>query len=175
MPKNKRILLLFVASFFLIFSVTSSFALAEEKPEISKTKQNSIVKHCDSIKESLKATQKSDAHARTYLGSIYETIVNRFVTPLNIRLLKNNSSDLELTNLQTDLVDTRSDFNASFISYSKSLEELINMDCKTSPKEFYSKLEETRKGRKAVDNYTKQMEKLISTHKQKVSKLEKSL
>lgn len=172
--KKINILPIFVAMFFVAFS-TFDLTFAEEDPKISKKREESIIKNCDSIHESLKATQRSDAYARTYLGAIYETVLNQFITPLNVRLLKNNNSFTDFTNFQTDLVSTRSDFNSSFITYSKSLESLIAIDCKTSPEDFYSKLREVRKERKVVDGYAKKLEQLISAHKQKVSDLEQKL
>lgn len=163
-----------IVIFTVIFSFVSVFdTFAEE--DIPKEKQASIIEHCDTIRASLKATQRSDSHARTYLGSLYETFLNQFLTPLNVRLLKNNISNPELTEIQADLVETRNAFNSSFISYSKSLEDLINTDCINSPKVFYSKLQSTRKERAIVDSYTKKISNLISSHEKIIIKMEQSL
>lgn len=166
-----KILPLLLSATLSFFSVTNTFA----EEEIGQNKQNSIVEHCDSIKDSLKATQRSDSHARTYLGSIYETVSSHFITPLNVRLVKTNKTNSELSQIQTTFVDARSNFNSSFISYSKSLEELISIDCKNSPINFYQKLQAVRKERLTVDERAKKLEQLISEHKQKVTELEQTL
>ena len=176
MLKNQKQKIVFAVTVSIVMVLSAAtFVLADEESDFPKAKEESIVRHCSSIKESLKATQRTDTHARTYLGSIYETVLNQFVTPLNVRLLKNNKAIPELTDLQTELNKERSDFNSSFISYSKTLEDLINTDCETAPKEFYSKLKETREERKTVDSHTKKIKQLLSEHKQEVTKLGESL
>lgn len=159
----------------VFFSANNSFAEEVESNVITEAQKSSIAKHCDAIKDTLKATQRSDSHARTYLGSIYESALNQFITPLNVRLIKDNRSVAEFTELQAKFVSTRTDFNSSFITYSKSLEDLINTDCANSPQDFYSKLTTTRQERAIVDGHAKKLEQLISKHKQKVTSLEQTL
>jgi len=143
--------------------------------EMSVTKKESIVEHCDAIRDSLEATQHTDSYARTYLGALYDAILNRFIMPLNVRLLKNNAAIEELTKIQADFVAERAEFNADFVLYSKELENLINIDCKDEPEEFYAQLEKTRVKRAVVDEDTKKLEKLVFEQKQIVAALREGL
>ena len=61
---------------------------------LSKEEANAISSNCSTIKQSLSQLQKADSKTRTYLGTTYETIASRFITPLNLRLVRNNRPTL---------------------------------------------------------------------------------
>ena len=85
--------------------------------------------------------QKNDARTRVHLGGRYETILTKFMTPLNVRLLENNLSNVELVENQNDFAGAKTLFNNDYINYQQDLEELVSMDCKKEPAAFYEKLD----------------------------------
>lgn len=117
---------------------------------ISEEQKASIVGRCETIKDDLKEVQRSDSRARVYLGRYYETILTKFITPLNVRLVENNLFDSDLINNQNVFAETRTSFVEDFIKYQKALEELVAMDCKNEPEKFYETLVGVRKKRKTV-------------------------
>lgn len=129
----------FAAVLVLALSVISVGAFA-----ISKTTENHLVNNCDNVKDQLVTLQHSDAKARVYLGRYYETILNKFIVPLNLRLVENNTSDTALIENQSNFSNARGKFVEDFIDYQKNLEELVAMDCKTEPGKFYEKLDTVR-------------------------------
>ena len=123
-----------------------------------------VIQHCDAIKEGLKKVQKEDARTRVYLGGYYETILTKFITPLNVRLVENNLSSADLVENQNKFAAAKTVFANDFISYQKNLEELVGMDCKKEPEEFYNKLIVVRQKRKTMTQDVLKMRSLISEH-----------
>ena len=64
--------------------------------------------------------------------------------------MENNLSTTAFINNQNSYVTIRQNFVIDFIEYQKALENLVAMDCKTEPVEFYEKLESVRGKRKMV-------------------------
>ncbi|MBQ6570721.1 hypothetical protein IJI02_00005, partial [Candidatus Saccharibacteria bacterium] len=60
-------------------------------------------------------------------------------------------------------------------TYSKSLEELIAIDCASVPEIFYAKLESVRSLRQTVASDVASLNKIISSHKKAVESLKGSL
>lgn len=164
---------IFATILALVFAFLSYPAMAaDEKEKLSQERKDSIIERCGAIQETLKATQRFDSYARTYLGSVYEKFLSDFLTPLNVRLLKNNQSISSLTDLQTEFVDERTKFNSEFVTYSKTLEDLVNTSCTNDPQTFYTKLQKTREEREKVDKATEKLEKMMAGFKEKVKEIE---
>ena len=164
---KRKFLALFISLF--IFSYFSVFPVfAEETTTISEEKLSNIETNCASIKESLKRTQNADRNTRIFLGRTYQSLLTDFITPLNVRLMKNNLFDSNLADLQTDFSYDRDLFNQNYINYSKEFEELLSIDCKTSPKDFYSQLQKTRKERENVSSSARILPNDVSDFSQAV-------
>ena len=171
MTKKKK-LLSFKYIIFLVFClVLQSLILITPTQAISKEQETVIKTHCDSIKEKLRDIQKEDSKIRVYLGGHYEAILAHFITPLNVRLVENNLSTASLIENQNNFAETKSVFSNDFISYQKSLEELINIDCENNPNDFYSKLEKVRQKRKIMNQDVLKMRNLLSGHIKSVNEL----
>lgn len=151
-----------------LLPVSSTFALSSEQ-------SGAIVQNCASTKQSLLSLQRTDARTRSYLGSAYETVLADYITPLNLRLINSAQPNATLTDLHSEIINTRKEFNSEYTSYSQSLEELIGIDCYTKPEEFYNKLVETRKKRATVSTTTTSIRNLLSEHLTAVRKLKTDL
>lgn len=166
--KKKSIFLYYIILlvFCLVLQGSSNFTSA-----ISKEQETAIKTHCDSIKEKLHEIQKEDSKIRVHLGGHYEAILTRFITPLNIRLVENNLSTASLVENQNNFAETKSVFANDFINYQKNLEELVGMNCKENPEEFYTKLEKVRQKRKIMNQDILKMRSLISSHVKYVNEI----
>ena len=142
---------------------------------ITEAQNAAIVKNCDTIKEDLKKVQKEDARVRVYLGGYYEAILTKFITPLNVRLVENNLSSAELVENQNKVAKAKSTFAEDFVNYQKGLEELVGMDCKEKPEEFYDELVTVRQKRKIMVQDVLKMRSLISEHVRLVESLKGKL
>lgn len=131
---------------------------------LSKEKEDAIVKKCDVIRDNLKKVQKEDAKLRVNLGGFYETILTKFITPLNVRLIENNLSSAGFVENQNNFVDARALFASDFITYQQGLEDLVGIDCRTEPGKFYDKLTIVRQKRKIMVQDVLKMRNIISEH-----------
>lgn len=138
--------------------------------EINSEKLENIEMDCQSIKQTLKRVQNIDKNTRISIGRSYQTILTDFITPLNIRIVKNNQSNSELATLQGRFVEAREAFNRDYITYSQEFEELLNIDCKNEPENFYNKLVKTREKRAIVAASAKKVREIITEHQNEVEK-----
>lgn len=132
--------------------------------EVSESVQAGIRENCTVIKENLAKVQKADARARVYLGRYYETVLTKFVTPLNLRLVENNLSAADLVGNQTKMADARTLFINDYVNYQKELESLVAMNCEEKAVEFYQQLVKVRQKRKIVEQDVLKVRNLISEH-----------
>ena len=134
-----------------------------------------VADRCDFIKDGLKNLQKSDARARVFLGSYYETVLSKFIIPLNVRLVENNLSRADLIENQNNFATAKSTFAIDFIGYQQDLEELVLIDCRAEPEKFYQKLEIVREKRKVMAKDVIKMRELILENIKQVSALRDEL
>lgn len=141
----------------------------------SEAQKTAISGNCVSIKESLKTTQRVDTRARVYLGGKFEAVLTRFITPLNVKLVENNVSNLKLLENQSEFATAKAFFSNDFVKYQQALEELVNMDCKAEPEAFYEKLLLTRKRRELVKEDTIKLKELLRVNVDLVTELRRGL
>lgn len=155
--------------------VVFSFCVPVNCLAISQEQRDAIYEHCEAIRDSLKNVQKIDARTRVFLGSHYETVLSKFIMPLNLRLVENNLSNTGLIDSQSDFATTKSAFSADFVSYQQNLESLIAIDCRAEPEKFYEKLVVVRKKRKAVSLDTDKMRELMMKNIELTERLKEGL
>ena len=131
---------------------------------LTPDQEGAISVHCESIRQTLKTVQHEDSRTRVYLGGYYETILNKFMVPLNLRLVKNNLVDANLTANQATFSTNKINFNDDFIDYQKSLDELIAIDCKNNPTDFYDKLILVREKRSIMRQDVQALQDDITAH-----------
>lgn len=168
---TRRKTVLFIMSLFFSISLLPVNSASSLDFVISEEKKESIKANCTSIKESIKKVQNSDRNTRVSLGRTYQQILSDFITPLNVRLVKNNRFNYNLNDIQTRFVTAREEFNQKYISYGQTLEALFAVDCKNDPVDFYSKLIDVNKSREEVAKSTKKLEAIIDEHVDAVREL----
>ena len=161
--------------FLMILSVLMMSSVALPALAITEAQEDAIKEHCSAIKDDLRNVQRMDSRTRVYLGGYYESVLSKYVTPFNVRLVENNLSTASFVENQNKLAEAKNTFVNDFISYQKNLEDLVSMDCKKEPTEFYEKLEKVREKRKIVGQDTTKIRSLISGHTKLVKELEGKL
>ena len=149
-------LFLVLVAFILVFILFNSIRVSADTPKIQLTddQRGEISMNCSSIKSSLKKLQVSDTKIRSLLGANYQTILNSYITPFNLRLVKNNQNLGDLSDLQSSFVLQKNDFNSLYIIYSQQFENLLSVDCQKNPDDFYNQLLTTRESRKELNQNT---------------------
>ncbi|MBQ9019996.1 hypothetical protein IJ096_01600, partial [Candidatus Saccharibacteria bacterium] len=130
-----------------------------------------IKDNCTSIKQTLRSVQHVDSRTRVYLGQIYQIVLVNYMTPLNLRLVKNNQPNASLATLQTNFTSARDEAAQKFITYSQSLEELLLVDCSKDPEKFYNTLTTTRQKRSELSAATTKVSKILNDHVATVTKI----
>jgi len=164
MAHSNKLLLAFTFTFLVSACTTPTFALSENQ-------QGSISQGCNTIRQSFKLLRRSDSHARTYLGSNFEAISSNFITPLNLYLIKNNQPHANLLEIQTSFATARTNFHDDFITYSRSLEALINLDCQSQPAVFYQQLLQVRQRRSELQDDIAKLKSLATQHYEIVNEM----
>ena len=161
--------------FLMVLTVLAASLCSLPCLAVAKNQELAISDHCEEIREALKKVQKNDARVRVFLGGRYETILNKFMVPLNMRLVENNLSNADLVENQNDFADAKTVFSSDYISYQQGLEELVGMDCKKEPGKFYEQLSTVRQKRKTIRQSALRLRSLISTHLKLVDQLKGKL
>lgn len=184
MVSTKRINLILILLLLGLYLVPVSGALAiedtptpkpDESEDYTEAKGQAIMLNCGNIRHSLTQLQRADSRTRTYLGSAYETISGRFITPLNLRMVKNGTPSTELFRIQNDFTAQQNYFRDTYVGYMRELEGLIATDCSASPEEFYHKLKTVRAEREKLHQITQQISKLVDEQYKAVEEVKAAL
>ncbi len=152
--------------FFAVFAVLVLSAVS-----VGAFAEGEKISNCSKIKESLVNLQHADSRTRVYLGRYYETVQNKFIVPLNLRLVENNISDSELVNTQGEFKETRQAFIDDYISYQQKLEELVSINCEEEAPRFKEVLSVTREKRQVVAQDISKLRGLMEKQVQLVNNL----
>jgi hypothetical protein len=143
--------------------------------ELSDEQIGNISTNCASIKLRLKQIQKNDARSRVNLGAQFEIISTNLMMNLNIRLVKNNIANANVSRQQTDFAAERDAFKSDYITYSQGLENLIAINCKEEPQHFYDQLETVRSRRATVADHVKRLSEMAAEHRKTILDMRDSL
>ena len=143
--------------------------------KLNDTERGNISMSCASIQTSLKNIQRNDSKTRVILGTNYQTLLSNYISPLNIRLIKNNLPDSTLISIQSEAITSRNSFTNLFVTYSQRLESLISIDCKNQPDTFYSELENVRFLRSQLEESVNKVNTALSNHLKTVNQLREKL
>lgn len=151
-------------------------SMPDKSEEIDEaTRLAAVAANCADIKYTLTQLQRSDSRTRTYLGTSYEAVLGRFITPLALRLERNGLSSERLSAIQTEFISSQNEFRAAYTDYMRSLEDLIAIDCSNHPEDFYTHLVTTREKRSALQSIVQKLNSLVGAQYNAVAELEKSL
>ncbi len=161
------------ASSWLACSIFVALLISTPVEGLSEAERSAISQNCPTIKQTLEQLQKVDSRTRTYLGTTYETIANKFITPLNLRLVNNYRPTL--SNIQSDFMNAQNQFRDAYTEYMRELEGLIATDCQGDPEGFYQRLIATREKRAKLRSRAEDMSKLANEQYKAAMKLKESL
>lgn len=158
-----------------VSALVACFFLVSPAAALTEAEEQRISAHCDEIRSTLRTIQHEDSRVRISMGAVFGILSTNFITPLNLRLVNNDIAASTLLDFQADFASNRADFSTKFIDYSRSLEDLISTNCKTSPSEFYTKLEQTRALRAEVNKLTSALAQSATEYQGHVEALKESL
>ncbi|MDO4507812.1 MAG: hypothetical protein Q4B65_00230 [Candidatus Saccharibacteria bacterium] len=158
--------------FCQVFLCCSVFAVEGFMPE---DRNQAVSEHCETIRANLQRVQREDSVVRTHIGPYYNTVLEKFMKPLNLRLVENSLNNTGLLENQSVFAAAQGVFRDDYSEYQRGLSELVLMNCASEPEKFYAKLEEVREKRKTVAEDVKKMRRLVSEQVVLVEKLRSEL
>ena len=177
--KKKRICLYYITLMLFCQCFLGVVAPAHAEPaaidSLTDGQKHAIVDYCDEIHENLEKVRRKDQQTRVYLGWIYETILGKFLKPLNHRLVDNSMPGFGLDENQSRFAEEQKKFRDDYVLYQQALEETILANCKENPAEFYEKLASARVKRSVVSADVKKLRKLVAEQITIVTNLRESL
>ena len=160
-----------VIGFAVLSLVAVVFLFSSVAMGVSRTQSENLARHCDEVRERLKSVQKNDAKTRVFLGSKYETILNKYIVPLNVRLVENSLSTDGLIDLQNSFAAARAVFSNDYINYQQSLESLVGIDCKVEPDKFYNELSIVKKRRMTMEQDVLKIRNMLTQYVKLITEL----
>lgn len=157
--------ILIIGGFLVLFQfskIVFAEEVAKEKPtEIQISK---ISKKCNDLKNNLKKLRSEDALKRVNLGKSYEKISNGLMSNFNARIALNKKNGAELILTASEFEENFRYFKENFQIYERELSELVSQDCIKNPRDFYLKLEKTRRSRREVNYNTKKLNEIAEKY-----------
>ena len=131
---------------------------AKEKP--TDVQLSKISKRCTDLKSELKKLRSEDALKRVNLGKSYEKISNGLMSNFNARIALNKKNGADLIFTASEFEENFKYFKENFQAYERELSDLVEQDCSKNPREFYLKLEKTRRARREASYNTKKLKEI---------------
>ena len=157
--------ILIIGGFLVLFQfskIVFAEEMAKEKPtEIQISK---ISKKCNDLKNNLRKLRSEDALKRVNLGKNYEKISNGLMSNFNARIALNKKNGAELILTASEFEENFKYFKENFQIYERELSELVSQDCIKNPRDFYLKLEKTRRARREVNYNTKKLNEIAEKY-----------
>lgn len=164
--KKFGFLVILIIGGFLVLLQFSKIVFAEEvaKEKPTEIQISKISKKCNDLKNNLKKLRSEDALKRVNLGKSYEKISNGLMSNFNARIALNKKNGAELILTASEFEENFKYFKENFQIYERELSELVSQDCTKNPREFYLKLEKTRRARREVNYNTKKMNEIAEKY-----------
>ena len=160
--KQNVIFVFLLLSGLFIVSNLSRMVFAEESAKEKPTDVQllKISKRCINLKSELKKLRSEDALKRVNLGNSYEKISNGLMSNFNARIALNKKNGADLIFTASEFEENFKYFKENFQAYERELSDLVEQDCSKNPREFYLKLERTRRARREASYNTKKLKEI---------------
>ena len=160
--KKSGFLIVFALCGLLIVMQFSKAVFAEEaaKEKPTDVQLSKISKRCTDLKSELKKLRSEDALKRVNLGKSYEKISNGLMSNFNARIALNKKNGADLIFTASEFEENFKYFKENFQAYERELSDLVEQDCSKNPREFYLKLEKTRRARREANYNTKKLKEI---------------
>ena len=164
--KKSGFLIVFALCGLLIVMQFSKAVFAEEaaKEKPTDVQLSKISEKCTDLKKDLKKLRSEDALKRVNLGKDYEKISNGLMSNFNARIALNKKNGAELILTASEFEENFKYFKENFQIYERELSELVSQDCIKNPRDFYLKLEKTRRSRREVNYNTKKLNEIAEKY-----------
>lgn len=134
---------------------------AQAATTITPEKVARIRARCIENQANLNRLQTTDAFLRNDRGSLYRTIADKLMVPLNRRMAANSLDAGPLLKIASDYDDEYSRFFDAYIEYDNALRKVRGINCDREPVSFYNALLDARDKRAKLSASNQALRELI--------------
>lgn len=138
---------------------------------ITDAQINLIKTNCVDLKARLSRLHDNDLLLRTDRGSLYRTISEKLMVPLNQRAAANQVDASALVKTSADYNDAYTEFYNAYTDYDASLSSALTIDCKNAPTTFYNQLQDARAKRETLHSASQVLVQLAQQYGKQVKQL----
>lgn len=154
---------------FIIFGVTSvSIPVLAQQTLLSNDHIEHIKSNCQSVVGTLSRIHANDAPLYINRNQTYFSISDKLMARLNGRLALNRYDAAQLVRTASVYNATLTKFRSTYREYDTAMADLIRIDCRKQPVDFYEKVAETRELRQKVNDSSGQLKSLIEQYRNEV-------
>lgn len=150
-----------LALIFGAFFVSSQHQAYAASTTITPEVINRVKARCIENQAALNRLHKTDAFIRIDRGTLYQTIGDKLMVPLNRRLASNQLDPGKLLTITSDYKAEYDVFYRAYIDYDNSLSRVLDIDCTREPVTFYNALVEAREKRTKLSESIGRLKALI--------------
>lgn len=162
-----RIIVLLVMTLVSILPLPAG---AIDPENLTPEEYTMLQNNCKAAQRTMQRIQYVDPVARVNRGIAYNNI-SKLMTALTARAAFNAYSVPQLSVETAAIQEQRTQFAQDYTDYEISLRELINLNCKAKPEEFYKRLVEVRSKRAIVTLRVREMDRRLDAFAGSVTQL----
>lgn len=132
-----------------------------------------IRSNCVEAQTTLRQLHASDALLRVNRGQLYESILTKLMTPMNIRIGANQLDNKDLVFIASQYDQQLASFRLKYQQYEEAMSKTLKLNCTNQPVAFYDSVTDTRNKRKLTHESTVLLHKTIQTYKIQFEAFEK--
>lgn len=162
----------------IVFIFVASMAYTPLTLALTVDEQEVVRQNCVLVQGLLQQrTQPSDAANRVKRGQVYETLLSKYMTPLNARVASNglSSEAAKLTEITGHYQQSLDNFKNKYDTYADTVDEAVRMRCKNKPQEFYDKIQTARQQRGEITTSIVTLDQLIEEYRVAVGQMKRSI
>lgn len=164
MKYKQIIFMIIVSSLTLILFGSISSVNARENPPLSQSHIERIKYNCVQAQSTLSRLHDSDTLLRVDRGRVYEYILSKLMAPFNGRVTSNRLDSVTMVTTTKEYERELNKFRESYISYERSINSSMNINCIENPSEFYYAVDDARTKRQIVHSHTLNLESMIKSY-----------
>ncbi len=143
-------------------------------PVVAAPSQDVVKVSCTSAQSMLSQIEKTDAALRINRGRVYNELNDLFFA-MNARVSVNRLSSTKLASITDDYSNELKDFRSLYSDYDGDLTNLVGMDCRSNPDDFYSSLTKLRDKRSKLKQSVDTLDKLFHDYVDEFNAVRKRL
>lgn len=144
-----------------VTTATSAFPVSAQEAVMTEEHITRIKDNCQQSRAILSQVRTNDALTFINRNQAYFSIGDKLMARLNSRLALGRHDVTQLVKTTSDYTSALTKFRDTYKVYADQMSELVKMDCRKQPVEFYDRVADAREQRQKVHDAVNQLKRLI--------------